>query len=229
MRARSSRTSCEIFCEPDARQGWAGDGIGWRNAVALPRAAAPDRRLGARMSCRETRPLLPLFFDGELEARQMRAVALHSTRCVECEGELRELERLQEAIAGQVAALVEEVDLSQIWAGVAPRLAMRSPSWVARWRAWWEEHPVGWAVRGPAFAAAAVAALIGLGVWQLQGPEVRKDIARMDNSAVLDSVQSSVDSVALVTDAETNTTLLWIMDDASGAVEQAVDEWVGTK
>jgi hypothetical protein len=36
-------------------------------------------------------------------------------------------------------------------------------------------------------------------------------------------VQSSVDSVALVTDAETNTTLLWIMDDAGGAI----DQWEG--
>ena len=36
------------------------------------------------MNCRDTRPLLPLFFDGQLDPRQMRGVALHSTRCLEC-------------------------------------------------------------------------------------------------------------------------------------------------
>jgi anti-sigma factor RsiW len=178
------------------------------------------------MTCRDTRPLLPLFFDGELEARQMRAVALHSTRCAECEGELRQLERLQDALSVHVAALVDEVDLGQIWAAVAPRLVAPSPSLLTRWRAWQEEHSFSWGVRGPAFAALAAAALLAVAVWQMQGPDLVEDIARMDNSAVLDSMQSSVDSVALVTEPETNTTLLWILDDAGGAVDQAAgDEW----
>ena len=92
------------------------------------------------MSCRETRPLLPLFFDGELEARQMRAVALHSTRCPSCEDELRQLERLQEVVASHVTAMVEEIDLGDIWAGIAPRLDTRAPTLVQRLRAWWDER-----------------------------------------------------------------------------------------
>ena len=63
------------------------------------------------MNCRETRPLLPLFFDGELEARQMRAVALHSTRCIDCEGELRQLERLQDV----VASVSPRSSMTSIW------------------------------------------------------------------------------------------------------------------
>jgi anti-sigma factor RsiW len=182
------------------------------------------------MTCRETRPLLPLFFDGELEARQMRAVALHSTRCPECEDELRHFEHLQEAISSHIAAMVDEVDLEQVWAGVAPRLAARAPSPARRLRAWWDELHFGWTMRGPAFAAAAAAVLLTLAVWQRDDAAPPPPIAQqVDNSAVLDSVQSSVDSVALVTDAETNTTLLWIMDDAGGAVEHAVDQWEGVK
>jgi anti-sigma factor RsiW len=179
------------------------------------------------MTCRETRPLLPLFFDGELEARQMRSVALHSTRCTACEEELRQLEHLQEAVVAHVAALVDEVDLSQVWAGVAPRLAQRAPSLTARLRAWWEEHRPGWGVRGPAFAAVAVAALLTLVVLQPASESAKPaPLAKIDNSAKLDSMQSSVDSVALVTEAETNTTLLWIMDDATGTVEHvAGDAW----
>lgn len=180
------------------------------------------------MTCRESRPLLPLFFDGELEARQMRAVALHSTRCAECEGELRALEHLQEALAAHVAAVVDEIDLSRVWAGVAPRLAARRPALTERWREWWEAGRQGWGMRGPVFAAGAAIALIALAT--LQRGEValtaaKQEIAKVDNSAKLDSMQSSVDSVAVVTDAETNTTLLWIMDDVAGGVDHAIDQW----
>jgi anti-sigma factor RsiW len=183
------------------------------------------------MNCRETRPLLPLFFDGELEARQMRAVALHSTRCADCETELRHFERLQEAVASHIAAMVDDVDLGQIWSGVAPRLEARAPSLASRLRTWWEERELGWSMRGPAFAAAAAIVLLTLAFWRGDGGQAEVASNRpaatrlVDNSALLDSVQSSVDSVALVTDEETNTTLLWIMDDTGATVEQAVDQW----
>jgi hypothetical protein len=179
------------------------------------------------MNCRDTRPLLPLFFDGQLDPRQMRGVALHSTRCLECEGELRQLERLQEAVASHISALVDEVDLGQIWAGISPRLEARVPSLTQRLRTWWSERERGWMLRGPAFAAAAIAILIALTMWiQHQAPQLRNQIAsRVDNSAVLDSVQSNADSVALVTEPETNTTLLWVMDDTAAQADQAADQW----
>ena len=177
-------------------------------------------------TCREARPLLPLFFDGELEARQMRAVALHSTRCSECEHELRELEHLQEAIAAHVTSVVDTIDVSQVWAGVAPRLTGRAPSFSERWATWWEESRAGWRVRGPAFAGVALAAMLAVVIVQRGGevpapsplPRAARAQAKIDNSAKLDSMQSSVDSVALVTEPETNTTMLWIMDDTAGAI-----------
>jgi len=178
-------------------------------------------------TCREARPLLPLFFDGELEARQMRAVALHSTRCPECEHELRELEHLQEAVVVHVSTLVDTIDMSQIWAGVAPRLTGRAPSWSEGLAAWWEESRASWRVRGPAFAGLAAAALLAVVIVQRSGEpaQVAKVVRpKIDNSAKLDSMQSSVNSVALVTEPETNTTMLWIMDDATGAVEHVADD-----
>jgi hypothetical protein len=129
-------------------------------------------------------------------------------------------------------ALVDDVDLGEIWAGVAPRLAARAPSLIERVRAWWDEREFGWVVRGPAYAAAAAALFVGVATWmQHEDPaQLKRELAsRVDNSAVLDSVQSNANSVALVTDQETNTTLLWVLDDTAAEVDQAVDQWEGSK
>ena len=163
--------------------------------------------------------------------RVSRRTALHSTRCPDCEGELRQLEHLQDAVASHIAAVIDDLDISQVWGGIAPRLAARVPSLRDRLRAWWDERDLGWMVRGPVFAAVAAAIMLAFAVWlRLDNPALTHEIAsRIDNSAVLDSVQSSVDSVALVTDAETNTTLLWVMDDSAAALDQAADQWDGLK
>ena len=47
----------------------------------LPRVSARETDLDSTrgaMTCREASNLLPLFFDGELDARQMRVIALQS-------------------------------------------------------------------------------------------------------------------------------------------------------
>jgi len=110
------------------------------------------------MTCRETLNLLPLFFDGELEPRQMRAVAMHSTRCAPCEAALREIERLQEVVSSTLNTRVDEIDLSGLWTAIEPRLRARQLSWWERVRAHWQD-PSPWELRLPAFAAAAAIAL----------------------------------------------------------------------
>ena len=107
------------------------------------------------MTCREASNLLPLFFDGELDAHQMRAVALHSTRCGGCEDELRRMERVQEVISAHVTAAVDEVDFGALWRGIDERLGTAHVSWWTRARAWWSEGERGWVIKVPAFAAAA--------------------------------------------------------------------------
>jgi anti-sigma factor RsiW len=158
--------------------------------------------------------MLPLFLDGELKARQMRAVALHSTRCTECETELRQLERLQEAVAAHIASEVEEVDLSRVWTGVAPRLKTVRTPWYRHWREAWDGSDRRWRVRLPVLAAAAAAAALALVLWRgSPSGTPPTDTAAVDNSAILDSVQSNVESVALLREPETNTMVLWITDD----------------
>jgi anti-sigma factor RsiW len=165
------------------------------------------------MNCRESRPLLSLFLDGELDARQMREVALHSTRCGECEHELRGIERLQDLISTRIQAEVAEIDLSRIWIGVAPRLESVRRPWHERFRERWDEIGPGWQTLAPVSAAAVVAGLVAVLLWQSQQVAVEpSQWASADNSAIVDSVQSNVESLAVLREPETNTMVLWITD-----------------
>jgi hypothetical protein len=171
------------------------------------------------MNCRESRPLLPLFLDGELDARQMREVALHSTRCGECEHELRGMERLQEVVSTRIQSQVAEIDLSRIWAGVAPRLETVKRPWYETLRERWEDLSPRWQTLAPISAAAAVAGLVAVLFWQSQQTPVEgTPWATADNSAIVDSVQSNVQNVAFLREPETNTMVLWITDNASGSL-----------
>src|SRR5512135_3392770 len=84
------------------------------------------------MTCRDALNLLPLFFDGELDANQMRALAMHSTRCGSCEDELRRMERVQALINTHVNAAVDEVDFGALWHGIDQRLGTARVSWWTR-------------------------------------------------------------------------------------------------
>jgi anti-sigma factor RsiW len=170
------------------------------------------------MTCREASNLLPLFFDGELDSRQMRAVALHGTRCSTCEVELRNLNRLQELISETVSAAADEVDFSDLWSAIEKQISAVRVPWRQRVRLWWEDRDQ-WALRLPAFAAAALVAALALLLFgqRLQSPTQPEgaQIAAVDNGASIDSLDTDVDSVAVLSDPETRTTVLWVNDDAS--------------
>jgi len=169
------------------------------------------------MTCREVENLLPLFFDGELEARQMRAVALHSTRCGTCEAELRELERIQELVSDAVHTRVEDVDLSNFWATIEPRLTPPRDGWWTRVQTWWAEHDHGWLIRVPAFGAALAVALLAAFLYlrntQPTTAPAAPQLAAVDNAASIDSLDTDSESVAVLNDPETRTTVLWVSDD----------------
>lgn len=165
---------------------------------------------------------MPLFLDGELDARQMREVALHSTRCGECEQELRSMEHLQDLIVRRVEEEIAQVDLGLVWANVGPRLAAARRPWHERLRERWDEIGPRWQTLAPVSAAAAAAAVLAVLLWQSQQPGVEPiRWASADNSANIESMQSNVESVALLREPETNTTVLWITDNeplAGGAL-----------
>lgn len=168
------------------------------------------------MTCREASKLLPLFFDGELDARQMRAVALHDTRCPECEPELRRMERLQELISDTLSARVDEIDLSNFWPAVECQLGAVRLSWWARARVWWSESEPRWAVGVPAFVAACAIAAVALlllmrGPQPIPPPGTPESTQVADNSTNIDSIDTDRDSVVL-NDPDTRTTVVWVSD-----------------
>ena len=168
------------------------------------------------MTCREVSNLLPPFFDGELDARQMRAVALHTTRCPLCETALRELERLQEAISTTINAHLDEVDLSSLWPAVERQLGTHQISWWQRLRARWQNLEP-WDLRVPVLAAAALAVLALLLFARAQpaaGPPAAPQLAEMDSAATIEKLDTDAESVEVVNDPETP--VLWVSDDTSG-------------
>jgi hypothetical protein len=169
------------------------------------------------MTCREALNLVPLLLDGELESRQMRALVMHSTRCAPCETELRELERLQEVVSETVLARVDEVDLSTFWPRIEQRLRTQERSWWQRLWALWDDGDRRWMMHVPAFAAAAVIAALAM-MFLLRSPQSTPNpeasqVVVADNAATIDSLDTDSDSVAVLSDPETRTTLLWVSDD----------------
>ena len=188
------------------------------------------------MKCPEVSPLVSRFFDGELEGCRMRTVALHITRCTECEDELRVLEGVQDLVAQHVAAEVENVDFDSIWQVVSARIDEEPRPWTRRVVAWWDDFEfVSPATMWPAFAAAA-AVFLAVNFWPVDSVQMGLEVAReapveiaervaqvgraerlfqeamdqIDNSAVFESIVGGVDS--LMIEPKTQTAVLWIND-----------------
>ena len=171
------------------------------------------------MTCRETQPLLSPFFDGELDPAQMRSVALHSARCTACEEELNRLERLREELFGRTSTLIEGIDLNAIWVGVEARIGEVPVPWLPRLRQWLTDVLTP-SLRVPVLAGAA--AVVALLVWVVPlrpGSNRPVEVAAMDNSAIVNSLDSHVGSVALLNEPETNTSVLWVNEDSPNAAE----------
>ena len=188
------------------------------------------------MKCPEIAPLVPRFFDGELDGSLMRKIALHVTRCADCERDLRGLEKLQGLVAAHFAAEVESIDVSSIWTTVSAQIEERPRSWRQRLESWWDDLEIlspftVW----PAVAAAA-AVFLAINLWTgdptgsnagLAGSgdvEIAEQVAKVaqnpllqhgmeeidDNSAVFESIVGGVDM--LMVEPETQTAVIWIDD-----------------
>ncbi|HEY2385944.1 MAG TPA: zf-HC2 domain-containing protein [Candidatus Binatia bacterium] len=163
------------------------------------------------MICRDIENMLDRFLDGELEARSMRVVALHVTRCPACERLLQELERLQELIVEGVNEAVARVDFTRFWADIAGQaeVVQRSFGGVG-------ERLRALAARPAVIAAVMAVALLvsALEIWRAGASLSAATQGPPNNQARIDSLVSDAPSVALFSEPVSNTTVIWIDEGA---------------
>ncbi|MBI3768595.1 MAG: zf-HC2 domain-containing protein [Deltaproteobacteria bacterium] len=166
----------------------------------------------AGMTCREVEKLLDLFLDGELEARTMRTVALHVTRCEPCEALLQGLERLQDVVGDTIGDAVAEVDFARFWPSIAAEVDGVQRSW----------RGLGGRVRALArtplvIAAAMAAALVvsAIALWR-EMPAIPPPPTVVNNQVRIDTLTSDAPAVALLSESATNTTVIWISEEGRG-------------
>ena len=114
------------------------------------------------MTCREASNLLSLFFDDELDAQQMRAVALHSTGCAACESKLRNMDRVQQVIRRTISGALEDINLDDLWSAVEREIGTVRVPWWSRVGAWREKGEQLWRRRLLALATAVGVAVLSM-------------------------------------------------------------------
>jgi len=170
------------------------------------------------MTCREASNLLPLFLDGELDPRQMRAVAMHSMRCDTCESELKGMERVQLLVSETVKNRVDDIDFSGLWSGIEQRIADVRVPLATRVRAWWEGLPIDFDLRVPALIAAAAMAALAF-TWYarqdatelIDAPQIA--IADPVSEAEIESLGTIYDNVDFFNDTANNAAVMWVSDE----------------
>lgn len=169
------------------------------------------------MTCRESSNLLPLFLDGELDSRQMRAVAMHSMHCQTCEADLKDMERVQTLVSDTLKKRVDEIDFSGLWSNIERRIADVRVPWTTRARAWWEELQLGFDLRVPTFVAAAAMAALAF-AWYANQPNASqpidaRQVATADNEAAIESLETTFDTVDFFNDPDNNAAVVWVSDE----------------
>jgi anti-sigma factor RsiW len=159
------------------------------------------------MTCADVAPLLDAFVDAELPAPMLLAVARHAGACGACDGALRELVALREAVERSVRP--ETLDLSRIWPAVAAGVARAETgrTWRRRLRA------------APAWGV-AIAAAAGAILWlRTPAPEAPRVAARpRPNQTVIERLDSEGARFELRRERKYGTTLIMVSGDADEAV-----------
>jgi len=163
------------------------------------------------MICRDIENMLDRFLDGELEARSMRAVALHVTRCPACERLLQELERLQDLLVEGVNQAVAHVDFTRFWPDIAGQAEVVQRSFGGV-----RERLRAFAARPAVVAAVMGVALLvsGIEIWRAGTSFPTATPGPPNNQARIDSLVSDAPSVALLSEPVSNTTVIWIDEGA---------------
>ncbi len=180
--------------------------------------------------CNQISPMLGAFEDGELEPHEMHEVARHLAQCKACEGELAE----NAALGRHLRAVAVEPALDGFADAVQKRLAALTPPIYVRARRYFEtareQLNTAFALTAAALATAALTVVILTpyayrlasrgsratpaatlaSVESRAGSEFAE--ATVDSHTVISSLESHVPSVAVWSEPETQTTVIWVSD-----------------
>jgi hypothetical protein len=134
------------------------------------------------MNCRDARPRLSAYLDGELDDRAASALRGHLRLCPACRRLADDHAATVEAIASLAATTPEPP--AELWDGVLARLGEAEVADAQRstwWLRWHRLRPQLF----PATAALAVAATVGLWAWRRDLAPVEPALARIPDAAAL--------------------------------------------
>jgi hypothetical protein len=156
------------------------------------------------MTCRDVTQLLDRFVDAELPGAMLVAIARHAAGCSTCDGAVRALVDLHEAVERAVGAEVDALDFSSVWANVergVDRVDARRV-WVRRLRS------------VPAWGAAAAVAA-GAMLWLRTAPDQPARVASRPrpNQAVIERIDSEAARFELRRERKNGTTLIMVSAD----------------
>jgi predicted anti-sigma-YlaC factor YlaD len=169
--------------------------------------------------CEGIKRLLGPWIDGELDTDQAAEVQLHVQACASCLDEKARLERLEFSLKSLLETKASEVAFDTFWAGVRQRIADEK-SWRTRAVDWlrgvFSPPRLAWAV--PAMVVILVAALSldqFFPGWRWAfGPT---------NVASVESIDGHGFNVALLREAKTKTTVIWLFENQENDDETSVE------
>ncbi len=169
--------------------------------------------------CEEIKKSLGAWMDGELAGEQAAAVQRHVQQCASCTAEKARLARLESSLKNLLESEASPVAFDTFWAGVRRRIE-EDKSWPARAGDWlrgvFAPRRIAWAV--PAVVVVFVAALsldqFFPGWRWVFGPT---------NVASVESIDGHGFNVALLREAKTKTTVIWLFENQENDDEPSVE------
>jgi len=156
---------------------------------------------------------LGAWLDGELPPSQIAEVRDHVAACSACAAEKARLERLDAVLKRALESKAADAAFAPFWAGVRERIA-REKSWSSR-GAEWARGLFGF----PRLAWAVSAAAVIFAVVFSYG----RFFPASSNQASVESIDGHGFNVALLHEAKTKTTVIWLFENQEAENDDAVE------
>ena len=164
--------------------------------------------------CEFIRESLGRWLDGDIRASDAEIIRLHLESCGACDGERRQLEKLQSSLKSLLVSDVPRIAFEPFWAGVRERIT-KEPSRreaIMEWaRSTFTAPALAWTV--PAVIVVLLGMLSVDSFWKLGW--------QRNNFAAVESIDAHGRNVALLREDETKTTVIWLYQNQEGEDESS--------